>query len=99
MAPPAGDKSTCTPQFPGKHVTYTNYMKGIFSAYCTASCHNGNGLAPGDFRTFEGVLPYVDQFRFRVIQDRADMPQGNAPLPASIRDSINIWVQNCAPEN
>jgi hypothetical protein len=90
---------TCTPAFPDKKVTYNNYVKGIIAENCTNKCHVGDASAPGDFRTYSGVFRYADQFRFRVIQDRADMPQGNAPLPKSTRDSLNIWVQNCAPEN
>ena len=95
----AGANGNCTPAFPEKQVSYNGYVKQIISSYCTNSCHNGDALAPGDFRTYQGVLPYVSEFYFRVIQDRADMPQGDAPLPRSIRDSLNIWIENCAPEN
>ncbi|GAA4308264.1 hypothetical protein [Compostibacter hankyongensis] len=95
-----GNGSDCTPRFPDQHVTYENYVKNIIRTYCTSSCHNGNGgISPGDFRTYAGLRPYTGAFNIRVIQDHADMPQGNAPLPKSIRDSLNIWIGNCAPEN
>jgi hypothetical protein len=94
---PADDDNTCVPQFPDDHVTYDNYVKNILSTYCI-DCHNGRGISPGDFRTYNGVRQYTDEFQFRVIQDRADMPQGNAPLPKSIRDSLAVWIGNCAPE-
>lgn len=87
----------CTPAFPLSNVTYDNYVSGIISTRCI-TCHNGGGVGPGNFTTYGGVLPYVSQFSYRVISDNADMPQGNAPLPKSVRDSLNIWVQNCAPE-
>jgi len=95
----AGANGPCSPAFPEKQVSYNSYVKQIISTYCTNSCHNGDALAPGDFRTYQGLQPYVQEFYFRVIQDRADMPQGDAPLPRSIRDSLNIWIENCAPEN
>lgn len=101
MAAPSSSDSTggnCTPVFPDSKVTYDNYVKTVIATYCTSSCHTGDASAPGDFRTLAGTRPYIDQFYFRVIQDRADMPQGNAPLPKAIRDSLNIWVKNCAPE-
>ena len=89
----------CTPKFPDHNVTYVNYVKDIIADNCTNTCHVGDASAPGDFRTYSGVEEYTDQFYFRVIQDRADMPQGNAPLPKTTRDSLNIWIENCAPEN
>jgi hypothetical protein len=98
-SPNAVSNGMCSAAFPEKQVSYNGYVKQIISSYCTNSCHNGDALAPGDFRTYQGLLPYVQQFYFRVIQDRADMPQGAAPLPRSIRDSLNIWIENCAPEN
>jgi hypothetical protein len=94
--PSANQGDSCTLQFPNMHVTYNNYVKKILVTYCVA-CHNGRGIAPGDFSTYRGVLPYKGMFYFRVLQDRADMPQGNAPLPKSIRDSLSVWIANCAP--
>lgn len=87
----------CTPEFPDKKVTYKDYVNAVLKSYCT-SCHNGRGVAPGDFSTYEGVLPYVNAFPIRVLQDNADMPQGNAPLPQKIRDSLAVWIGNCVPE-
>ena len=88
----------CTPQFPDKNITYNNYVKNVISRYCS-NCHiGGNSAGPGNFTTYSGVAPYVDFFNVRVIQDGANMPQGNAPLPKSTRDSLNIWIRNCSPE-
>lgn len=92
------DPQACTPQFPGMNITYDNYVKKIISNHCI-SCHaGGNSPGPGNFTTYNGVKPHIDHFFVRVIQDRADMPQGMAPLPKSTRDSLNIWINNCAPE-
>lgn len=88
----------CTPQFPGMNVTYDNYVKKILSTNCI-SCHaGGNSPGLGNFTSYDGVKEHLSHFQVRVIQDRADMPQGMAPLPKSTRDSLNIWISNCAPE-
>ncbi|HRE50716.1 MAG TPA: hypothetical protein PK339_04820 [Flavitalea sp.] len=93
--------NNCTPQFPDKQVSYENYAKNIINRYCTESCHRGgNTPGTGNFTTYRGIKPYTGStFYYRVIQDNADMPQDNAPLPRNIRDSLNIWIKNCAPQN
>ncbi len=95
-----GGSANCTPQFPDKNVTYENYVKNIVSHYCTESCHRGgNSKGTGNFTSYEGIKPHTGNiFYYRVIQDKADMPQDNAPLPKNIRDSLNIWIKNCAPQ-
>jgi hypothetical protein len=91
-------QSNCTPQFPGMNITYDNYVKDILSRQCI-SCHQGgNSPGLGNFTTYNGVKLHVDFFSLRVIPDNADMPQGNAPLPKSTRDSLYIWINNCSPE-
>lgn len=91
----------CEPEFPEENITYDNYVQNIVSANCTISCHSGGSSeGPGDFTTYEGLLDYASRrsFVFRVIEDNADMPQDNAPLPKSTRDSLETWVSNCFPE-
>ena len=104
MAPETGDqnnegKAGCTPLYPEMDITYDNFVKGVVTKYC-AQCHyGGNSPGPGNFTTYSGITVYADFFSVRVISDNADMPQGNAPLQKSIRDSLNIWINNCIPEN
>ena len=88
----------CTPQFPGMDVTWDNYVKKVITQHCITCHQGGNSPGSGNFTTYAGVKAHADHFYVRVIQDRADMPQGNAPLPKSTRDSLNIWIGNCAPE-
>lgn len=91
----------CQPEFPEEDVTYNNYVRQVITTNCTISCHRGGGTeGPGNFTTYEGLLSAATDrsFVFRVITDNADMPQGNAPLPKSTRDSLNIWISNCFPE-
>lgn len=96
-----GGAGSCVPQWPEMEVTYDNYVKNIVARYCTESCHRGgNSLGTGNFLSYDGLKPHTGNiFYYRVIQDNADMPQDNAPLPKTIRDSLNIWIRNCAPEN
>jgi hypothetical protein len=101
MAPEDTVQGDCTPQFPDMDVTYNNYVKGIMTQYCISCHHTGNSQGPGDFTTYNGLMAYAggSSFTARVIQDGADMPQGMAPLPKAIRDSLDVWIKNCAPEN
>lgn len=91
----------CVPQFPDMDVTYNNYVKSVVDQYCISCHHTGNSSGPGDFTSYNGLLTYAtgNSFYVRVIQDGADMPQGTAPLPKAVRDSLNVWIQNCAPLN
>ena len=102
MAPQFPDGNTvtpiCTPQFPDMNITYDNFVKGIITNHCIICHQGGNSPGPGNYSTYNGVLAYADFFNLRVTQDRADMPQGNAPLPKSTRDSLNVWLSNCMPE-
>lgn len=103
MAPEELDEhpvtTDCTPQFPGMDVTYDNFVKGVLTRNCITCHYGGNSPGPGNFTTYAGVKVHIDHFSLRVTGDHADMPQGNAPLPKSTRDSLNIWISNCAPEN
>lgn len=98
---PKQEEEDCMPQFPDMDVTYNNYVKGVVDQYCISCHHAGNSTGPGDFSTYNGLLTYAEgnSFYARVIQDGADMPQGSAPLPKAIRDSLDLWIQNCAPLN
>jgi len=100
MAPEMLDENpgNCTPQFPEMNITWDNYVKNIVSSNCITCHQGGNSPGLGNFTTYNGVRLHTDFFYLRVIQDHADMPQGNAPLPKSTRDSLNIWINNCAPE-
>ena len=102
MAPEMLDENpgqpNCEPQFPTMNVTWDNYVKKVITRHCIICHQGGNSPGLGNFTTYNGVRQHTDFFYVRVIQDRADMPQGNAPLPKSTRDSLNIWISNCAPE-
>lgn len=88
----------CSPQYPGMDITWDNYVNKVILRNCI-TCHQG-GSSPGNgnFTTYEGVKAHLGQFNYRVIGDRADMPQGKSPLLKTTRDSLNIWISNCAPQ-
>ncbi|MEX0684388.1 MAG: hypothetical protein WD267_12015 [Balneolales bacterium] len=93
------EEEECVPEFPDENVTYNNYVANVVSNNCT-SCHRTGGEGPGDFTSYDGLVPYASHssFEFRVLSDNADMPQDNPPLPKSTRDSLSIWINNCLPE-
>ncbi len=93
------EQTDCTPKYPEMDITYNNFVKGVVTQYCIRCHYEGNSPGPGNFASYSGIKSYVDFFEARVISNQADMPKGNAPLPKSIRDSLNFWIQNCAPEN
>lgn len=95
MKPP--EHKDCIPKFPDKQVTYNGYVKNILSIYCY-NCHSGGGPGPGNFTTYSGVVEHTHSWKIRVLSDNADMPQGDAPLPQNIRDSLAYWIGNCTPE-
>ncbi|MGQ7869784.1 hypothetical protein [Sunxiuqinia sp. sy24] len=99
IVPEDPDPMDCVPQYPEMDITYTNYVKEIMTQYCVECHHQGNSQGPGDFSTYNGVSQYLGSFNARVLSSNADMPQGNAPLPQSIRDSLTVWIANCAPVN
>ncbi len=97
MANEDPDPTDCVPQYPEMDITYSNYVKGILTQYCIECHHEGNSQGPGDFSTYNGVSQYLGSFNTRVLSNNADMPQGNAPLPQAIRDSLMVWIANCSP--
>lgn len=82
----------CT--LPNATLSYNLNIKGIIDQQCLG-CHvTGSGVvgAVGDFSTYEGIKPYLDN---RKVLDRVvvtkDMPQGGGMSQAQ-RDSINCWI-------
>lgn len=82
-------------------INYSNYVKGIIDANCaTAGCHNaGSGI--GDFTTYAGLKPKVDNgaFKARAIDGTPSFMPPSNPLPQSTRDSLNDWLNQGACEN
>ena len=73
-------------------LTYTVNVKPIIDKNCI-SCHGPNRNAPGDFRTYEGVKPYLANGAFNdLVVVRQSMPPAGS-LPQTQIDSINCWIQ------
>lgn len=78
----------------GVDFSYTRNIKRIIDQQCV-SCHQpGSGVsgAVGDFRTYGGLKPYLDNGKIlkRVVVDKS-MPQGGGMSQAE-RDSVNCWI-------
>lgn len=73
-------------------LTYTANVKPIVDKSCI-SCHGANRTAPGDFRTYEGIKPYLSSGTFSdLVVVRQSMPPAGS-LPQTEIDSINCWIQ------
>jgi mono/diheme cytochrome c family protein len=100
----ACDKPGNTPSGPdcqlagAGNFTYTQHLKPVFDRYCTG-CHDGAaGIGPGDFTTYEGLKPRLDDgevLEFVVIDKT--MPQTGS-MPQAARDSVNCWIRNGYPK-
>ncbi len=93
--------------------TYSTNVKTIIDDTCAYSgCHNGEGSAPGDYRTYAGLQRFLTDGSFveRVIDIRDNPTRGMPPnrniYPESLQDDltaeqldiITCWVQNNFPE-
>lgn len=73
-------------------LTYTVNVKPILDRSCI-SCHSAHGSAAGDFRTYEGIKPYlVNGSVSNLVVVRQSMPPNSALSQAEI-ETINCWIQ------
>ncbi len=73
--------------------TYNLDMNFIINEGCARiGCHDVAETAPGNFTTYEDMLPYLQNgtFNERAIV-KMDMPP-SGPLDAAIIDSLNCWI-------
>ncbi len=95
-------------------VTYVNYAKPIIDESCAyTGCHDGlGGIGPGDYTTYDGLLPVLNggQFKNRVFDRRDDpvigMPPDKSVYPESLKDDLTsseldllrCWMEAGFPE-
>jgi hypothetical protein len=78
-------------------LSYTKNIKAMIDAKCL-DCHNGSGLGPDDYRTYEGMKPHLDAgHMLQQVVIAKTMPQGGG-LTQSQRDSINCWIKAGYPK-
>lgn len=90
-------------------VTYVDLIKPIIDESCAYSnCHLDT--APGNFITYDGILPFLENgsFRNRVLNIKDDPTLGMPPAfvpsdkPSSLTDDelnlIRCWLDNNFPE-
>ena len=90
-----------TPACDGSTPAYNSGIKAIIDANCMGSFCHGSGEKRGDFTSYAGLKPVLDNgaFKKRVI-DEQDMPKGKGNTLA--QQEINIiqcWINNGYPEN
>lgn len=73
---------------------YTNNTKKIIDANCTSSgCHN-SGSSRGDFTTYAGIKPFLDNGSFtREVITNKTMPQGSK-LSTDDYNLLFCWSKN-----
>lgn len=88
-----------------ENVNYNADIQQIIETNCAYSnCHDGSGAAPGNYRTYLGLLPFLNQafFGTRVV-DQRDMPPSYATGPIALTqeeiDLIKCWIENDYAEN
>lgn len=93
------DKNKLTPTCDGSHPTYNSAIRSIINSNCTSSgCHN-SGSSRGDFTTYSGIAPYLNNgsFKREVLTDQTMPKRDN--LSQSELNSIQCWVNDGYPEN
>lgn len=85
--------------------TYDNQIQPIIANSCAYSnCHDGSGLAPGNFNSYAGMLSILNESKFdtRAVINR-DMPPSYATGPKSLTQEeialLQCWIENEYKEN
>lgn len=91
--------------------TYETDIKVLINTSCAYSgCHSG-GTAPGNFTSYNGILPYLENgtLKERVVNQASNsssvMPPSYAPdgrpkeLTQEEKDLIHCWIIDGYPEN
>lgn len=83
----------------GSSPTYEAGMKEIINSNCSNSSCHGSGSVNGDFTTFSGLKPFLDNGKFKSeVLDKQSMPKGSAKLSSSQLGKIACWKDNNYPE-
>jgi hypothetical protein len=94
------DSGKLTPTCDGSHPTYTGQISGIISSNCNSSGCHGAGSNKGDFTSFSGLQPYLNNGSFkREVLTNQTMPQGSASLSQSQINLVQCWVNDGYPQN
>ena len=95
-------------------VTYDGVVKEIIDNSCAyAGCHSPGGIGVGNYTTYDGLLPVLDNglFESRVVAQKDDaalgMPPNSSVYPESIKDDlteeelliIQCWLLAGYPRN
>lgn len=89
-----------SPVCDGTASTYNSNIKTIINGNCTSSdCHARNS-PNGDFTTYNGLKPVLNNGKFKTqVLDNQSMPKGAAKLSADQLNKIMCWHESNYPEN
>jgi len=95
-------------------VTYDSVIKPIIDSSCSYSgCHDGSGIGPLNYNSYQGMLPHLQSgsFESRVINQKDEpligMPPDIGTYPQAMKSDltedefnfISCWLENGFPEN
>lgn len=82
----------------GTEATYTDDVKSIIDNSCAKSGCHGSGSGRGDFTSYAGLQPYLDNgvFESEVLIQQS-MPRGGSLSQADI-NTIQCWLENSYAE-
>ena len=92
-------KDLLEPVCDGTEATYDGHTATIINATCMgSSCHDA-GSNRGDFTTYEGIKPYLDDGSFtKEVLTNQSMPRGSV-LSQSQINTMQCWLDNGYAEN
>jgi hypothetical protein len=89
------DQHACPPG--GTTLTYDNFGKGFFDAYCVR-CHGGpNGYSSRAYTTLDAIRANKDRMFVNAAADNRSMPPGPDGPPDSARAELADWLACGAP--
>jgi hypothetical protein len=89
------DDHPCPPG--GTTLTYVNFGKAFFDAYCVY-CHGGaNGYSSRSFTTVESIRGARDRIFVNAADDNTSMPPGPDDPPEAERRKLGEWLACGAP--
>lgn len=95
----ACNKDPLVPACDGNQATYEADVKTIIESTCNGGACHGSGSSRGDFTSYSGLLPYLNNGAFkREVIDEQTMPKFKTLSQDEI-NSIQCWIDNGYAEN
>lgn len=93
------EKDALEPVCDGTVATYDGHAATVINATCMGSSCHDSGSTRGDFTTYAGIKPYLDDGSFTSeVLTRQSMPRGSVLSQAQI-NTMQCWLDNGYAEN